>query len=180
MVSATEPRIICETERLVLRELSAGDPADVTFIRALVNDPGWLRFIGDRNVHDDESGRAYVHKVTASYVDNGFGFWAVCTRAAPAAPPLGICGITKRATLPAPDLGFAFLPAARGQGIAREAARACVDHAREKLGMTELLAITDPENVRSIRLLEAVGFTLRRREQLDPADIELCVLGLEL
>ena len=108
LVSATEPKIICETERLVLRELSEGDPDDVTFIRALVNDPGWLRYIGDRNVHDDESGRAYLAKIAAAYAEHGFGFWAVCPRGT--GSPVGMCGLIKRPTLPEPDLGFAFLP----------------------------------------------------------------------
>ena len=177
-MSRTKAKIICETERLVLRELSADDPADVTFTRALVNDPGWLRFIGDRNVHDDESGRAYVAKITASYVEHGFGFWAVCPRGADA--PIGICGLIKRVTLPEPDLGFAFRPAGRGQGQAIEAARACVEHARDVLQMRGLMAITDPANERSIHLLESLGFTLLRKEQLDPKDIELCVFGLTL
>ena len=180
-MSEVKAKVICQSPRLVLRELSADDSSDVAFMRQLVNDPGWLRFIGDRKVHDEESGRAYVRKVTASYVDNGFGFWAVCTRASdgtPTEPPIGICGLTRRGTLPAPDLGFAFLPAGRGQGQAREAAKACVEHARAELGLGELLAITDPANLRSIRLLESLGFTLRRKEQLDPDDIELCVFGL--
>ena len=81
--------------------------------------------------------------------------------------------VIKRATLPAVDLGFAFLPEGRGQGIAREAAQATLDHARDQLGMTELLAITDPRNERSVRLLESLGFTLQRRARVDPADIEL-------
>jgi ribosomal-protein-alanine N-acetyltransferase len=170
-------RIICQSERLVLRELSADEPGDVTFIRALVNDPGWLQFIGDRHVHDEVSGKAYVAKMAASYAEHGFGFWAVCPKAADgsAGPPVGICGLIKRATLAAVDLGFAFLSAGRGQGQAREAAQATLAHARTALGLTELLAITDPANARSIHLLESLGFALQRRAQLDPADIELSI-----
>ncbi len=93
---------------------------------------------------------------------------------------MGICGLIERATLPAVDLGFAFLPAGRGQGQAREAAQATLEHARTELGLTELLAITDPDNERSIHLLESLGFTLQRRAQLDPADIELSVFHLAL
>jgi RimJ/RimL family protein N-acetyltransferase len=176
-VSATEPKIICETERIVLREFSADDPDDVAFARVLVNDPGWLQFIGDRQVHDEASGKAYVAKVAASYAEHGFGFWAVCPKAADgsAAAPVGMCGLIKRATLPAVDLGFAFLPEGRGQGLAREAARATIDHTRAKFGITEVLAITDPTNERSIHLLESLGFALQRRARLDPADIELSI-----
>ena len=170
-------RNICESDRLVLRELSADDPGDVAFVRALVNDPGWLRFIGDRNVHDDDAGRAYVAKMAASYVEHGFGFWAVCPKAVDgsAAASVGICGFIERATLPIADLGFAFLPAGRGQGWAREAAQLCLHHARTVLGMTEVLAITDPANERSVHLLGSLGFALQRRARLVPADIELSI-----
>ena len=46
--------------------------------------------------------------------------------------------------------------------------------------MSGLLAITDPANERSIHLLESLGFTWLRSEQLDPKEIELCVFGLTL
>ena len=87
---------------------------------------------------------------------------------------IGMCGLIKRATLQAVDLGFAFLPDGRGQRLALEAARATARRAtRAKLGFTEILAITDPTNERSIHLLESLGFALQRRARLDPADIEL-------
>ena len=107
------PVAITTTRRLRLRELTYDDAA---FVMELVNDPDWLRFIGDRNVHSLEDARGYVDRVRASYDTHGFGLWLVEPLAGGA--PLGLAGLLKRATLEHPDLGFAFLPAGRGKGYA--------------------------------------------------------------
>ena len=49
-----EPIVETETDRLRLRRLEA---ADASFILRLVNEPSWLRFIGDRGVHDLDGAR---------------------------------------------------------------------------------------------------------------------------
>ena len=144
---------VLETERLVLRHLDAGDAA---FIMELVNDPGWLRFIGDRNVRTPEDARAYIeNKVAAAYPRHGFGMYLVERREDGA--PTGICGLVKRDTLEDADVGFAFLPRFRGMGYAREAAAATLEHARRDFGMARVVAIVTPGNDASARLLKKLG-----------------------
>jgi len=48
---------VLETERLILREFTL---ADANFIIELVNTPGWLRFIGDRNIKIEEQAKEYL------------------------------------------------------------------------------------------------------------------------
>jgi len=163
-VPAAPGRLVRETTRLRLRELTEDDAA---FILELVNEPGWLRFIGDRNVHSLEDARGYIARgPVASYAKRGFGLWAVELRARPgeggSGERLGICGLIRRESLPQADLGFAFLARHRGHGYAREAAAAAVALAREPYGLTRLLAITDPDNTASRAVLEHVGFTFER------------------
>ena len=155
---AAPGRIVRETARLRLRELTDDDAA---FILELVNEPGWLRFIGDRNVHSLEDARGYIARgPVASYAKNGFGLWAVDLRET--GGPLGMCGLIRRDSLPHADLGFAFLERHRGKGYAREAAAAAVALARERWGLRRLLAITDPDNAASRAVLEHVGFSFER------------------
>jgi hypothetical protein len=45
-----------ETQRLRLRRITLSD-ADAAFMLRLVNDPGWLANIGDRNVRDLEQSK---------------------------------------------------------------------------------------------------------------------------
>ena len=146
--------IVHETPRLRLRELTAGDAA---FVLELVNEPAWLRFIGDRNVHSLEDAQGYIERgPAASYARHGFGLWAVEPLAGGA--PLGICGLVRRESLPHADLGFAFLARHWGRGYAREAAAAVVELARERFRLTRLLALTDPQNTASQQVLERAGF----------------------
>jgi len=56
------------------------------------------------------------------------------------------------------ELGYWFAPHAWGQGYASELAAACVDHARDRLRLTQLRAFAKPENVASCRVLEKAGF----------------------
>ena len=172
-LSASPGPLIHDTPRLRLRELTADDAA---FIMELVNEPDWLRFIGDRNVHSLEDARGYIARGPgASYAKWGFGLWAVALRGAPAGAPapaqgssgreelIGMCGLIRRDSLPHPDLGFAFLARHRGRGYAREAAAAAVALARERFQLERLLAITDPDNTASQAVLEHVGFVFERR-----------------
>ena len=148
-------KYIFETERLRVREFNTGHTA---FIIELLNTPGWLEFIGDRNVRTEEQARSYLENgPMKSYRENGFGLYMVETKQTNI--PVGMCGILKRDTLDHPDIGFAFLPQHAGLGYAKEIAKATLNYADSALNMARLLAITKPNNRRSIRLLESIGFT---------------------
>lgn len=142
-----------ETERLSLRRMTT---ADAPLMLALLNDPDFLRFVGDRKVRTNEEARDYLENgPLASYARDGFGPYAVELKHGGAA--IGICGLFKRDHLSDPDIGFAFLPAWRGQGLAGEAARAVLADATARLRLARVLAIVDPRNTRSIALLERLG-----------------------
>ena len=164
-----------DTPRLRLRELQHDDAA---FIERLVNDPDWLRYIGDRNVHSREDAIRYLDEgPRAAYARHGFGLLAVERK--DDGELLGICGLIKRDTLDDVDIGFAFLPAFRGAGYAGEAAAACVKQA-ETIGLPRIVAITSLDNDSSGKLLEKLGFRLER-EIVEPKSNEpLKLFALEL
>ncbi|HEX3559174.1 MAG TPA: GNAT family N-acetyltransferase [Pyrinomonadaceae bacterium] len=141
------------SERLRLRWLDAGDAA---FILRLVNDPDWLRFIGDRGIRTPEDAAAYIENNLLQMCRRlGFGLYLAELRAD--ATPVGICGLIKRDTLEDVDIGFAFLPEYRGLGYGYEAASATLAHARRDFGLSRVVAITTRDNERSMRLLEKLG-----------------------
>jgi RimJ/RimL family protein N-acetyltransferase len=123
--------------------------ADAPFVLELLNDPGWIRNIGDRGVHDLEAAAAYIRERFAT------GLWLVVRNRM--GEPVGMCGLIEREALEHPDIGYAYLARHSGQGYATEAAQAVLRHARQELGLSKVCAITDPHNMASRRVLEKVG-----------------------
>jgi RimJ/RimL family protein N-acetyltransferase len=153
---------VVRTERLELRRLTV---ADAAFVLELVNDPDWLRHIGDRGVRTTAEAEDYLRRgPLAMYEKFGFGLWAVVP--ASGGEPLGICGLIKRDSLPDVDVGYAFLPRYRGQGYAREAVAASLAHGRDVFGLRRIVAITSPDNERSVRLLTGLGLREEARVRL--------------
>jgi len=149
---------VLTTTRLTLTPLS-GD--DAPFILELLNDPTWLRFIGDRGVRTVEQARTYIENGSnQSFSRHGFGSFLV--RLTAKGKPLGVCGLYQRDYLPGPDVGFAFLPAHTGQGYAHEATAAIMAHGRTALGLTRFLAICSPDNASSVKLLAKLGLRFDR------------------
>jgi RimJ/RimL family protein N-acetyltransferase len=147
---------IVETPRLVVRRMTVEDAA---FVLDLLNQPAFLRFVGDKGVRTLEDAREYIRNgPLASYDRFGFGQYLVTRRDDGA--PLGMCGLIKRETLDAPDIGFAFLPAYWSQGYAFESASAVLAYARGTLGLDRIVAIASPDNAASIALLGRLGFRL--------------------
>ena len=147
-----------ETERLRLRAFTTDD---APFILTLLNEPSFLRFIGDKNVRTLADAQQYlVTGPIASYNIHGFGIMLVELKDTNI--PIGMCGLIKREDLPAPDVGFAFIPDYWRQGFAFEAATAIMNDARERLKLTNILAIVNPDNESSIKLLERLGLKFER------------------
>ena len=152
-----------ETTRLRLRRLTTGD-AD--FILELLNDPDFVRHVGDRGLRTRADAVRFLETgPMASYAQHGYGHYLVTRK--DGADAIGICGLRKRDGLDDPDLGFALLPALRGAGHAREAAGAVLAEAREVWHLDRVLAITSPDNHASIVLLGTLGFTFERMVHLD-------------
>ena len=77
--------------------------------------------------------------------------------------------------MPHADIGFAFLPAYWNQGYAFESAAAVMDHARERLKLGRILAITSPDNEASGKLLDKIGLRFERMIRLseDAPEVKL-------
>jgi RimJ/RimL family protein N-acetyltransferase len=164
-------KYILETERLSLREFTLNDTA---FIIELVNTPGWIEFIGDRNIKTTEQAKEYLQNgPLKSYELNGFGLSLVEIKSSKKA--IGMCGIIKRDNLENPDIGFAFLPEFAGKGFAFEIANATINYAKTVLKLPNIFAITIPSNKRSIKLLEKIGLKYTGMFSL-PGDEELLMM----
>jgi len=164
---------VLQTERLNLRRMS---PDDAEFIVELLNDTAFLRFIGDKGVRSIEDARQYILTgPMESYERHGFGLWLVALKGSNT--PIGICGFLKRETLSDVDIGFAFLPPYRSQGYAFESADAVMDYGRKVLGLRRVVAITNEDNIGSIRVLEKIGMSFDRMIRLSDDGPEIKLLA---
>lgn len=168
--------IVLKTERLILRQFSSDD---VQFILDLLNEPSFIQNIGDRGVQTLEDARSYILRVpVASYERHGFGLYLVILKES--GESIGMCGLIKREELEDVDIGYAFLPKYWSKGYAVESAFAVKEYARDVIGLKRLVAITDPENQGSIRVLENLGFRFEKMVRLSEDDIELKLFAVNV
>jgi len=99
-----------KTTRLHITSLNKEDNG---FILELVNTPGWLKFIGNRNINTAEEASAYIERINNN---KNIRYWVV--RLVQDETAIGIVTLIKRDHLKYPDIGFAFLPQFGSKGYA--------------------------------------------------------------
>jgi RimJ/RimL family protein N-acetyltransferase len=166
---------IAETARLRVRTASLEDNA---FFYELVNDPAFIEHIGDKGVRTlEDATEALRTGPVAMQEARGHSLYMVELR--DSATPIGMCGLIKRDTLDGIDIGYAYLPAWRGQGYAYEAAQAVLAYA-PTLGIRTLLAIVSPDNHASNGLLRKLGLRFVKFTHLVPGDAGTNLYSIEL
>jgi RimJ/RimL family protein N-acetyltransferase len=150
---------VLTTERLVLSPLEL---EDAEFVLELVNSPGWLKYIGDRDIHDQHAAEEYI-KTGPWKMSEQFGFSLLRVALKDSGTPIGMCGFLQRDFLDHPDIGFAFLPEYEGHGYAFESCTKVLDHFSNKLDLDTILAMTHPANKRSQALLARLGFKFTKQ-----------------
>jgi RimJ/RimL family protein N-acetyltransferase len=164
---------VLETDRLSLRWLRADD---AEFILELLNDPSFLRFIGDKGVRTLADARDYIlNGPVEMYARLGFGLYL--TELKEGGVPIGVCGLIKRDGLDDVDIGFALLPRFWSKGYAYEAASAVMAYGKDALGLERIVAITSPDNHASGRLLEKLGLRFERMVRLSEDAEEVRLFG---
>lgn len=153
------------TERLLFNLMIQEDHV---FVKELLNTEGWIRFIGDRKIHNEDDARNYIDKIINS---PDIFYWVV--RIIESNEPIGVITLIKRIYLDHCDLGFAFLPASQGKGFARESAQLIIDKTSSDPKYKTLLATTLPENITSKKLLKSLSFYFQKNIELENETLEL-------
>jgi len=156
------------TPRLSLHRISLDD---ANFIFELVNTPEWKRFIGNRNIENDEAAKRYVERIVKN---SSINYWVVRLR--DDQTPLGIVTFIKKEYLDYPDIGFAFLARYTGKGYAQEAAKVVLDDLINDRTYAKVFATTVKDNVSSIRLLEKLGFKFSHEIEVEKESLNVYAL----
>ena len=161
--------------RLVIREFVLEDAG---FVQVLLNDPAFLRYIGDRGVRSIADATGYLQAgPISSYHEHGYGLWLV--ELIETHQPIGMAGLLNRDELDHCDIGFALLEEFRGMGYAFEAASVVLDYAGKTLALDTVLAIVSTANRDSKNLLSRLGFRFNQVAEVgaDCDDVEVYSLS---
>ncbi|WP_416864166.1 MAG: GNAT family N-acetyltransferase [Imperialibacter sp.] len=134
-------------------QLSPLNTTHAPFIIELVNSPGWLEFIGERNVKSREDAEAYIRKIESN---PAIDYWII--ELVTSGEPVGIVTLIQRDYLQSPDIGFALLPAFEKQGYAFEAVSLFLNDFFSVSANKEVHAIILEHNRSSIQLVQKLGF----------------------
>ncbi|MEZ4680712.1 MAG: GNAT family N-acetyltransferase [Caldilineaceae bacterium] len=152
---------ILETARLTLHEFTADD---APHILGLLNTPGWLQYIGDRNIHTLAEAAQLIERTYQQKLrDHGFGFWAVYRKTD--ARFIGMCGFGGGQICPM--LILVCMRCCRLIAIrdTHEAAQATLDYAKTVLQIPKIIGVCDPQNIASRNLLQKLGMVLEKEIQ---------------
>jgi [ribosomal protein S5]-alanine N-acetyltransferase len=154
-----------ETERLLIRPINTSDKS---FILNLLNTQGWLQFIGDRKVRDEIDAEKYIQRI----LDNKNFFYSVF-ELKNSKQPVGIITFLYRDNQQFPDIGFAMLPEFDKKGYAIEATKKYLEEILNEKKVNKIIAITLPDNSKSIRLLERLGLKYENEIQDNSKNLSL-------
>ncbi|KGD76751.1 guanosine monophosphate synthetase [Tatumella morbirosei] len=134
-------------------------------LRVMDNDSEVMRYINKGIVKTPEETRENIRRVQSRWHKYGFSWWAIKEKASGVvvgAACLQYLANVEGAPL---EIGWRLIPEHNGKGYATEAAEAIIDYAAEHIGADYLVAVADPENIPSQRVMQRLGMTYKAIEQ---------------
>lgn len=150
------PCKIAETKRTVIRELCAQDIDEVVKIS---REEHILKFVEDGRVPEEEQKEKLLAYIDNIYSFYDYGIWGIFDRADGSLIGLISLDLLTDTEEAEYEIGFFIRKERLGRGFAKEAIETVINYARNKLSTSELIAVTDCENVPARSLLEKCGFT---------------------
>ena len=164
---------ILKTDRLLINEITLDDAA---FILELMNDKDWIKNIGDRGIRTIEEAEEYIRtRFIKTYAESDLGFYGLVLKNTNQI--IGIAGLIDRDGIDDVDIGYGMLPEFRSKGYAFEATKAVFDYGLNKLKLNKIVAIVNPENPSSIKLLSKLGLEFEKMIRLPDEDIDIMLFS---
>lgn len=152
------PIVIAKTKRLFIRELM---PEDMEEIWQIYQNKEVTKYIEPCGCLEEEIEKqnAYIKNIYHFY---GFGIWGIFESASNQC--IGRCGIESKLIDGQTEFELSYLlsHAYWGQGYTLEAAKAVISYAQKHLDTERIVALIDRQNIRSIHLVERLGFSIEK------------------
>jgi RimJ/RimL family protein N-acetyltransferase len=146
-----------ETERLTL---CPWQPDDWPGFHAIASDPEVMRYIQDGTPWREERSREFVERQIALFTRRQFCLWKLVPQAG--GPLIGFCGLQPLPDTAEIEIGWWLARTCWGRGLATEAAQCVLRDGFERLGLPRIVAIAQPANTASIRIMQKLGMRFER------------------
>jgi RimJ/RimL family protein N-acetyltransferase len=150
--------IILETERLKLVMIDEDHFDDL--YKLLSNEKVHKYF--PKALSEIES-KEFFEKIRSRYKTDGYSYWAVVRKTDNEF--IGICGILDQEIdgQVESEIGYRLLDTFWCNGYGTEAAKGCIDYAKEKLSKKSVISLIRSVNIPSIRVAEKNGFQFEKK-----------------
>jgi len=149
-----------ETERLIIRKFNF---ADLDKLIELRSDEEVIRYLGGRRLQNAEA----IEKRMCFYLDcyekYGYGMSAMIWKET--GEMIGWCGLQPLEETGETEIGYGMIKEFWGKGIGYECARAWLEYAFANTDATRIVAVADPENRGSWRIMEKCGMKYERTDE---------------
>ncbi|GAA1629205.1 GNAT family N-acetyltransferase [Kribbella alba] len=175
-----DPKVVFETDRLVVRDWADSDGDRVFDIYRRWEVSRWLG-ADPKVMTDRDSASRVIERWNERNQDPLYGVWAVEEKSSGT-----VAGTVLLVPLPEPsdstegkgevEVGWHFHPDAWGRGLATESARAAIAHGF-KAGLGEIYAVVRPDNTASLAVCQRLGMrSLGRTTRWYGAELESFVI----
>jgi len=160
-----------ETRRIHLRPFTSDDLDEFALMG---RDPEVMRYIGTGRPQSREQTTARLNGIIEHQNRHGFGLWAAIDKASGAW--MGFCGLQFLDNTSEVEVGYRLAKRFWGMGLASEGAKASLRYGFEELGLEQIVAVVQPENVASQRVLEKIGLRYLKDARFYNTDVNYYAL----
>lgn len=164
-----------ETERLTLHPFN---PSHYDGLRIMESDPEIMRYISNGVVKTPDETRETIARVMQRWEKYGFSWWALKEKQSGQLVGAACLQYLENIEGAPLEIGWRLIAGHHGKGYATEAARGIIDFAVNTVGTSYLVAVADPDNQASQRVMQRLGMTYKGIEQ--HYDVPCVVYELDL
>lgn len=141
-----------ETRRLRLRAFT---PDDLDDLCVVFGDAEVMKYISGGKTRTREETKTGLLRTIEGFKKRGFGLWAVVAKNSERV--IGYCGLIFLDDTPEIEVAYGLAKSHWGKGLATEAAQASLRYGFEELKLERIVAVVNPQNISSQRVLEKLG-----------------------
>lgn len=135
-------------------------PQDWAAFRPIATDPDVMRYIGSGTPWPDERVQRFVEAQIGYSAKLGFCLWKLLEKSTLSLA--GFCGLQPLSGTPDIEIGWWLAKTYWGQGLGTEAATTALRFGFESVGLSRIVAIAQPANRASVRIMEKLGMSFER------------------